>query len=363
MDLNMSESSLPVSLFRYHSQNVERLVGMIRTGRFTIRLAHPREFNDLNDTVIPINIDPHKKMVRDYTRMLESAYCYMYKAQEEAKRDGTEIDNQELLLFAVQEAYYGYPLRFERCRMNKESAASLRKKLRSQVDHYFKEQHARLSRALAANLGICCFSTDIQSPTMWGYYAKNTGYALEYDMASVVEIGKKGYGIHPITYQPDTTDRTAEIIKISVSCLTSFMGCFDEFEEIIDNIAVSEDGKITWDVLEDSAKIFRSATDDFVKEVQEDQRTLALVIKHSLRKAKNWEYEKEWRLLMMLNADAKEEERHIPLYPKAIYLGALMPEDEVAQILQALHETNSAIKVYQIQPNIMKQGLDIHELC
>lgn len=336
---------------------------MIKTDNFTIRLAHPSEFNDINDTVIPINVDPHQKMVRYYTRLLESAYCYMYIAQDEAKRDGVEIDSQNLLVNAVQEAYFGKPIRFERCRIKKDTANVIRTELKSHVSKYFKDQHTKFSRALSANLGICCFTTDIQSPAMWGLYAiKNTGYAFEYDMADIIEIGKTGYGIHPVVYQPDTTDETTEILKISVSCLTSYMGYFEEFEDIVENIVVSEDGNITWDVLNDSAKILGNATNDFSKEMLEDKRTLTLAIKHSLCKTKEWENEKEWRLLMQLKSDAKEDERYIPISPRAIYLGANMPENEVLMIKHALHEMKSTIKLYQIQQNIMTQKLDVQEL-
>lgn len=358
----MTDSAPPSTIFRYHSPNIDRLLGMIQTGNFTIRLAHPSEFNDVNDTAIPINVDPHQKMVREYTQVLESAYCYIYKAQEEANREGIEIDNKELILYAMQKSWYGKRLRLERCRMKKEQADFFRRQLKLHVSNYFKEQHIKLSQGLSSNLGVCCFTTDILSPTMWGYYAKNIGYAFEYDGEKIAEIGKDGYGIHPIIYQPDTTDKTKEFLQILVSSLKSFIPYLDDFEDMVDELSVSEDGVITWGVLEESAKILGNATNTVSKEILADDRTLNLAIKHSLHKSKEWEHEKEWRLLMPLNADAKDDERYITVFPKAIYLGYRMPEAEVQKIMQALHETNSPIKLYQVQPNLMTQKLDIREL-
>lgn len=124
-----------------------------------------------------------------------------------------------------------------------------------------------------------CFSEVVTSQTMWGHYADyHKGFALSYDLVSILTDSTKGVFVMPVIYSSTRFDAS----NILASCLGKAMG------------------------------------------VQVKRLDQLDMIKSALYKSPVWSYEKEWRLIN--TADMINPHPSIEYAPIEIYYGSQISE-------------------------------------
>jgi len=147
---------------------------------------------------------------------------------------------------------------------------------------------------------ICSFSTINTSLLMWGHYAKNhTGFCIEYDTGSL-EYNSLQRQLYPIIYT-DTLFDTTKYQNIDLK----------------------------------------------------DMNNLHLMLS-ALYKSKEWQYEKEWRLIIHGGINI---ENHIMPKPKAIYLGSQINNDNKEELVKIAKYKN--IPIFQMELDSNKFKLNI----
>jgi hypothetical protein len=114
---------------------------------------------------------------------------------------------------------------------------------------------------------VSCFSEINDSIVMWSHYAdKHRGFCIEYDFKSLPLINKTSVLLYPVVYQSELFDIT-----------------------------------------------------DYIKS-EKNSLSILLGIRAAITKSKEWEYEREWRLIRPFEIFTQEMEQDVPL-PTAIYAG------------------------------------------
>ena len=131
---------------------------------------------------------------------------------------------------------------------------------------------------------IACFCESIESVVMWSHYAQNhQGFALEYNLRDTLAHPIKNVGIYPVIYNEARLD-------VSIYMTWAFLGIIGINSPIPDMLS--------------SMKI-------------------------ALHKSKQWEYEKEWRLIDSTIRDfTSDEPSVIHIKPTAIYYGQRIAKED-----------------------------------
>lgn len=148
-----------------------------------------------------------------------------------------------------------------------------------------------------------CFSEDINSVLMWSHYSKyHQGFALGYDLRSFLLPNRENLGLFPVVYSEQRYNATQYF-------------CY-------------------W-------------IGKLMKLPLKNQDTLAH-IKLLLHKSKEWNYEKEWRLINSQNKDVfnKSTEPRI-IRPNSIYYGCHTSEENRKQLHEIAIEKN--LQEYQMR--------------
>lgn len=352
------------SIFRYRSfrnSDVNSLIQQIETDTFTIRLAHPREFNDPEDTDIALNLDPEMNLQEGFTAYLETSLCNTYIAQKNQTPDTTPEEKRGAIYSAMIKATQGELKTFEENDIEREQAQNVRRVASNVVGNFISVQHTNLSNSLSDTLGVCCFSEDVYNKLMWAHYSEESkGYCLEYDISPIIDIGKSGYGFYPVIYSDNKVDQTDRFLEIACNHLDPLCNLIDELlncdESIIEEFLDYE--KTTAKNVELVIMNIASYIQKYMLEIQGDAETKKMAAENCFIKDTSWEYEKEWRLVMPLSPTASEEERHIKLKPKAIYFGLRMRDEDINSILKAISSSGLNIIPYKMQKNIHTRKLE-----
>lgn len=124
---------------------------------------------------------------------------------------------------------------------------------------------------------ISCFSERNDSILMWSHYAnKHEGFVLKYDWESLVSQG--GVILAPVLYDNSRMNITDFVIY----------NLFSRYLQNPDELAL---------------------------------------VKSQLYKSKDWEYEKEWRMICRRNSKKQSKSKSIKRTPKAIYYGEKISEE------------------------------------
>ena len=162
-----------------------------------------------------------------------------------------------------------------------------RHQILSQIDLYFPLL-AETSKRFQA---IACFCESIESVVMWSHYAQNhQGFALEYNMRDTLAHPIKNVGIFPVIYSEERLD-------VSIYMAWGFLymiGINTPIPDMLSNLKIA------------------------------------------LHKSKQWEYEKEWRLIDSTVRDyTSDEPSVIHIKPTAIYYGQRIAKED-KNILHAI---------------------------
>lgn len=165
-----------------------------------------------------------------------------------------------------------------------------------------------------AQLKVSCFSESNDSLLMWGHYAnKHQGFCIEYDLSSIQEEDNFKKYLFPVEYVRDRFDMTDSYIDRAINKLDI------QKEALIDSV---------------------------------------------LYKSEEWEYEKEWRIIITSNE--YEKNSFITPKPKAIYLGSNIEKINKTKILEIANKNKIQVfqmrldyKSYKISPKYLHEIGDI----
>ncbi|MGL5780381.1 DUF2971 domain-containing protein [Cetobacterium sp.] len=154
---------------------------------------------------------------------------------------------------------------------------------------------------------VSCFSEEFNSNLMWSHYAnKHSGFVLEYNFKELGYHDIRNRMIYPVIYQEDFFDLT-----------------------------------------------------DFFKEYSAENFNNLYLNLPALIKSTDWNYEKEWRLI--IGAETYEEGilYNVPI-PKAIYLGVRINTVHKELLINIAKSKN--VKIYQMKMENNRYGLKCEEI-
>lgn len=170
-----------------------------------------------------------------------------------------------------------------------EEINSLKEQLIDLVTDNYEKRVDAISR-ITQFLKVACFSADIQSPAMWGYYANNgTGFALSYDFR---RDNNPGFCIYPVIYGEKRLDATD---------FATWLMQHQTIQRILSN--------------SNSLHLY-SWIRNIIYCPDEFMSTKVL-----LQKADNWSHEKEWRMIYPESGRQDVKYPYTKNKATAIYLG------------------------------------------
>ena len=153
------------------------------------------------------------------------------------------------------------------------------------------EMNSRFNDAMKNGYKICSFSERLDSTLMWAHYAENhSGFAIEYDFSKLPVTDVRSRLLWPVIYDDQLFDATqffSEQVKNGIS--NNFMGVIS-----------------------------------------------------AIHKAKDWEYENEWRLILPTGPDEPPLNYEVPL-PVCVYLGAKIEPEKESLIVKIAQSKNIPI--------------------
>lgn len=164
-------------------------------------------------------------------------------------------------------------------------------------DKLYQDLVISSSNNIAGSFRVCSFSERNDSMLMWAHYAKyHEGFCIEYDLENLLYGDYRRRFLYPVIYSDDIFDAT-NFFKLDIN----------------------------------------------------DKNFNPLHLRlSSLIKAKDWSYEKEWRLVFDHDI-IKEEQSYNMHKPKSVYLGSRIKEEDQNKIVAVCIEKN--IPYYKMKVN------------
>ncbi len=167
---------------------------------------------------------------------------------------------------------------------------------------------------ITQNAKIACLTSDIESPAIWGYYAKGTGFAVSYDFRG--EYFDK-YCLLPVIYDDNRLDATE---------YANWLFQQQTLKRVLDCANASDLYQIFQHII--------PCPDEF------------MCGKILIHKASDWAPEKEWRLIYYAKESEPPQYPHITKSPSALYLGRHIDNKDKEILCQAAEK--HCLPVYQM---------------
>ena len=248
----------------------------------------------------------------------------------------------------------------------------------------FQEQLDKATEGLKMDLRVACFSECNDSILMWSHYANyHKGFCVEYNYEELNTYFEPYGGINPVKYinniEAFGDEYIIELLKINSNIEYNTIN-----EEIVDNA-----GKLFCEDSRDNEKMIKkcmrnSNLQGFEETMHYIKKAFNILNKYAdyemmklpLFKFDDWEYEKEWRVILgkdsnLLQRDKKlnirdmkqqdKDNQVIPIFvkipkPTAIYLGC-KAESHLEDQLKGLC-SNLEIPLYKMKLNESKFKLE-----
>ena len=313
---NLINKILPKSLFRFRTFNEFSIDSFWKD---SIRYSQPDSFNDPHDCLIyidkeliiekirtdllPQNLEIIFKKWHNWEQQPDDFFLPYKKESPEIQKIAKELSNNKIDFYKELETNP------DKYHFAEEQIIKILEKVEKTMYDHFRTHHK-----------IACFSEDIYSTLMWAHYANyHKGFALEYDTEKMQSMCFKCekysncndftiINLYPIIYRNKRYDATA---------LSEFF--------IINQFLIKLGLPINYNMPDQLA-----------------------YTKTYLYKGKNWEYENEWRSILVCNNLQKKE---IFVKPKAVYLGENISHEHQSIIV-------NCAKIHDIE--IYKMKIDIY---
>lgn len=259
---------MPVPLYRFRAINEYSLSAFDKD---LIFFSRAKDFNDPYDSLLT------SPSFEDIMRFpAESIACFMNAFRDQLLK-GMEIPQNIKDLFPP--SLLDQMLGFMKMQLEAEEGGEMTEPNWDDIRTKLKNMVANFANDLRDSESYACFSESITSSTMWAHYADyHKGFALSYDMKSLILSKPNGIMILPVIYSDVRYDATNLLGWAIAKMLGLPMNRIDQLDKI----------------------------------------------KSALYKSSEWAYEKEWRLIN--SADQAHTHPSLKYAPTGIYYGSRISE-------------------------------------
>ena len=259
---------MPVPLYRFRTINEYSLSAFDKD---LIFFSRAKDFNDPYDSLL------NSPSFEDIMRCpAESIACFMNAFRDQLLK-GMEIPQNIKDLFPP--SLLDQTLGFMKMQLEAEEGGEMTELNWHEIQAKLKDMVANFANDLRDSESYACFSESITSSIMWAHYADyHKGFALSYDMKSLILSKPNGIMILPVIYSDVRYDATNLLGWATAKMLGLPMNRIDQLDKI----------------------------------------------KSALYKSSEWAYEKEWRLIN--SADQAHTHPSLKYAPTGIYYGSRISE-------------------------------------
>jgi len=279
---SLKNSRLPSYIYKYREINENSIKNLQDD---TVWLADPSNFNDPYDSAHTADFNAMHK--NDSAESLEKYFSdprFSVDIDVETKK---HLLSQEQPFEALSEYFL------------KDEPEDKKLLIKSMIEKVTNDRYAKLTKensvGVSSSFKLCSFSEVYNSMLMWAHYADyHKGFCVEYNVSAWEESSFKRRFLYPVIY---------------------------------------------------SNSMF-NATDYFSYDNKNNDRNNLYLSQTALIKSKEWEYEKEWRLVF--SNGVFETEKSYPIgTAKAVYLGAKIKSEKQDLLVNICNEKN--IKLYKMK--------------
>ena len=303
------------SLYKFRKVDENTLYNLMRDKLF---FSNPENYNDPYDSLLYFDEEKFIKALVDQSELEHIKMIKDHVVQNGAFPQGFMITDDEEINGAML-------TQFKNDSPEKISESWI--KNIEPVNKLFQDTCEALKKGIRESNRVCCLTETVDtvdSMLMWGHYAdSHKGIALEYDFKNADFIHFAQGGIYPfllpVLYAKEKFDATEYAVFW--------------FAHHIAELA------------------------DANSQVEYPDILLPLV-KAYLFKAKSWEYEKEWRFIVMQDPKFKPDETFtLNIKPKAVYLGTNISSINRERILDICNEKQIDVYAMSINEKSKKYAL------
>lgn len=317
--ISLKYDNTPSSLFKYKSFDSTGALDILRHDEMW--LSNPTSFNDPFDCGLNVS---SKDLSEATIRKILAKYI-----PDHIKKK-YKITNEELIELSRSKNIIDDLAEFTVIKTRTDIPENERARYIEEEKRKIKEDPIKID--LKNHIHVTCFSETNENTLMWSHYANNhEGFCIEYDFKELGINNPVTRFMFPVTY----TNTVFDIKDYFPDSDKEFDNVFKEFLD---------------DIKEDD--IFKGFK---VPPMIEPVNNMVMHC-NALIKAESWEYEKEWRYIL-LYAGTESEILTLPVpKPKAIYLGAEVCKQNCEEILKIAKERN--IEVYMMVLKPFEFGLE-----
>lgn len=285
----LKNQNLPTSIFKYRAVNENSIKNLEED---TIWLADPSNFNDPYDCAHTVDFSTIQK---------QSESKFFAKFMEDRGSNIKLSDEQKSNLFTSKKPI-GDLIEILLAEETPERKEGIKAALTSVQNKMYEDLTLANSKSIASSFKLCSFSERNDSMLMWAHYAYyHQGFCIEYDLENIPYSDYRRRFLYPTIYSDQMFDATEHLMK----------GVEDES---FNNLHLS---------------------------------LSALV------KAKDWEYEKEWRLVFANGIFDSERAYHIGK-PKEVFLGTKISQENQERLVEICARRNIPIRKMKAHHSLFK---------
>lgn len=312
--INLKYENTPSSLYKYKPfDNGGHSLELLKTDK--MRLSRPNSFNDPFDCAIKLVAKdmPNEYIIRilePYSKELKQKFNLSDKELYKLKNSKKFV--HDLTRIHVKKTYSDLTL----------------KERNKRIDELERDiNNSYVNLGLKKNFHVSCFSETKESILMWSHYANNhEGFCVEYNFKELGLNNLSARFVFPVIYTESVFDIKGYLPDSN-----------KEFNDILK---------------EYTNGVKKNKILDGIKHPERDKgiNNMALFY-NALNKYKDWSYEKEWRYVFPYK-NSKNRELYLDMpKPKAIYLGAMVSEENCKKILRVGRERNINVYKMDIKPS------------
>ncbi|WP_065204316.1 DUF2971 domain-containing protein [Shewanella woodyi] len=265
----LKNQHLPKSIFKYREVNKNSIKNLEED---TVWLADPSNFNDPYDCAHTV----------DFSRMQKYQSSTFFDKFMKEKGSDINLSVEQKNTLSMSQDPIGDLIDILLSGEPPERREGIKAALTSAQNKMHEDLALANSKSIASTFKLCSFSERNDSMLMWAHYASyHQGFCIEYDLESIPYADYRRRFLYPAIYSDDMFDATEHLMK----------GVEDEN---FNNLHLSLAGLV---------------------------------------KAKDWEYEKEWRLVFANEIFESERSYNIGK-PKKVYLGTKISQDNQDRLIE-----------------------------
>jgi len=289
--LRIKYENIPTKLYKYYSFNEYSKKNLLDG---TVWLSFPDKFNDPYDCALTYSI--MSLFEHGFQSELQDVFSNEWQGEEKL----TDLEKRRILDSEDTLSSFMDTIINKNDEIRSVHREGIKNELYNYIYNSIYEMLKPLSDINKKSMVISCFSEINDSMLMWSHYASNhKGFCLEYDFSLLPTSDIRTQLLYPVIYQ-------------------------NEFLNVTEYLQA-----------DDVKNIFS--------------------VRAAITKSKEWEYEKEWRIIAPFGIDVKEMAWNVPL-PKSIYAGSKIENNNYIFLKEYAEKNN--IELYQTKMNENKFKID-----